>query len=186
MEPNSVMSSGQIVQNGLFWGASSEVTQWFALYTRSRHEQLVKRLLDGKGIENFLPLHERTSQWTDRKKKLSLPLFPGYLFVRIASSNRLGVLKTPGAVYIVGNGIDLLPIPEEQIASIQSLVDRGLKYDPYPYIKIGSRVRIKDGPLSGVEGVLVRKKRRSCLVISVDIIQRSVSVETDGWSVERI
>jgi transcription antitermination factor NusG len=170
----------------LFWQNATEPAEWFALYTRSRHEQLVKRLLDGKGIENFLPLYERMSQWTDRKKKLSLPLFPGYLFVHIASRNRLEVLKTPGAIYIVGNGMDLLPIPEEQIASIQSLVQKGLRYDPYPYIEIGSRVRIKDGPLNGLEGILVRKKRRSCLVISVDIIQRSVSVEMDGWKVERI
>jgi transcription antitermination factor NusG len=185
MELNYIASPSQM-EDGTYCGASGEVAQWFALYTRSRFEQLVKRQLDGKGIESFLPLYEKISQWTDRRKRVSFPLFPSYLFVRIPSRSRLDVLKTPGAVYLVGNGVELLPIPEEQISNIRSLVEKKLRYDPYPYLGIGSRVRILEGSLSGVEGILVRKKKRSCLVVSIDIIQRSVSVELDGWNVERV
>jgi transcription antitermination factor NusG len=166
--------------------ALPEQSAWYALYTKSRHEQVVKTQLDQKAIENFLPLYERVSQWKDRKKRIHWPLFPGYVFVKIVEGDRLDVLKTHGAVYIVSNGLDPLPIPEEQILSVRSFVEGKLKCDPHPYLKIGNRVRILEGPMKGVEGILIRKKNKSCLVLSVDIIQRSVSVELDGWGIEPI
>ncbi len=158
---------------------------WYAVYTKSRHEQMVKRQLDSKGIEGFLPVFSKVSQWRDRKKTIQVPLFPGYLFVRIPIVTRLHVLTAFGVVALVGDGCAPLPIPDEQITNIQKFLDTGLKYDPHPYLKVGQRVRILEGPLSGVEGILTRKKNLSRLVLSVDLIQRSVCVEIDSWKVER-
>jgi len=159
---------------------------WYAVYTRSRHEQVVKRQLDGKGIENFLPFHEKVNQWKDRKKRIQLPLFPGYLFVRILLRHRVEVLRTFGAVSIVGDGSSPLPIPELTILSIQAFIERGLGYHSHPYLAIGNRVRVIDGPLIGLEGILVRKDNKDRLVLSVDLIQRSISVEIDTWKIEQV
>ena len=159
---------------------------WFAVYTRSRHEVAVKNQLDAKGILNFLPSYTKLSHWKDRRKEIQLPLFPGYLFVKVLLNDRIDVLKSFGVVYIVGNSLGPLPVPEASIESIQSTLEQGLKIDPHPYLKVGSRVRITDGPLRGIEGILIRKKNRTLLVLSIDLIQRSVSVEMEGWKVERI
>ena len=157
---------------------------WYALYTRSRHEQLVKRQLDYKGISNFLPLYSRISQWRDRKKEIQLPLFPGYVFVRISVRERLEVLKSFGAVHIVGDGCAPLPIDEAQIENVKSFIERGIKCNPHPYLRVGNRVRIQEGPLSGFEGVLIRIKNQYRFVLSVDLIQRSVAVEIDSGMVK--
>lgn len=163
------------------WPATSA---WYAVYTRSRQERVVKDQLDGKAIENFLPTYEKISQWKDRRKAIQWPLFPGYLFVRISPWERLEVLKTHGTVCIVSNGTQLLPIPDKQIEDIRNFIEKGLKVDPYPYLRVGHRVRIKEGPLRDIEGILVRKKNKSLLVVTVELIQRSVSVELEGWKIE--
>ena len=162
---------------------STLLPEWYAVYTRSHQERVVKTQLDGRGVENFLPTYEKTSQWKDRKKLIQMPLFPGYLFVRILSVRRLEVLKAYGVVQIVGNSAGPMPIPEEQVASVKTFVEVGLKCDPHPYLKIGKKVRITEGPLEGLQGILVRKKNRSLFVISVEMIQRSVSVELEGWKI---
>ncbi|PYV42338.1 MAG: hypothetical protein DMG06_14270 [Acidobacteria bacterium] len=159
---------------------------WYALYTRSRHEQVVRNQLDDKGIQNFLPLYMKVSQWKDRRKEINIPLFPGYLFVKILVQDRVEVLKSFGAVRLVGDGYNPIPIPEEQILNIQTFLEKGLKYDPHPYLRVGNKVRILDGLLSGVEGILIRKKNQYRLVLSVDLIQRSISVEMDSWNIERL
>jgi transcriptional antiterminator NusG len=159
---------------------------WYAVYTKSRHEQLVRKQLEGKGIANFLPVYEKTSQWKDRTKRITLPLFPGYLFVKILWHERLEVLKAFGVVHIVGDGYHPQPIPEEQILNILAFRDNGFNYESHPYLNEGNKIRIVDGPLAGLEGILVRKKNQSRLVVSVDLIQRSVSVEIDSWKIERI
>lgn len=171
----------EIHENPMAWNPA-----WFAVHTRSRHEQAVKRQLDTKGIEGFLPAYKRVSQWKDRRKTVEMPLFPGYLFVRIPAMNRLEVLRAFGVVNMVGDGCAPLPIPEVQIQNIRRLLETGLKYDPHPYLQIGRRVRIANGPLSGVEGILTRKKSLSRLVVSVDLIERAVSIEIDSWHVEHI
>jgi transcription antitermination factor NusG len=158
--------------------------RWYAVYTRCHQERIVKSQLDGKDVENFLPTFERISQWKDRKKLIQVPLFPGYLFVKIALLRRLEVLNAYGAVQIVGNSTGPLPIPEEQIASVRTFVEVGLKCDPHPYLKVGTKAKIKEGPLAGFEGILIRKKNRSLFVLSVDLIQRSISVELGSWLVE--
>jgi transcription antitermination factor NusG len=167
-------------------GPSCHQPLWYAVYTRSRHEQLVQKQLEGKAIRNFLPLYEKISQWKDRKKQIHLPLFPGYLFVKILLQDRLEVLKTFGAVHLVGDGNTPLPIPEEQILSIQTLIEKGLKFDPHPYLKVGNSVRITSGPLTGVEGILIRKKNQCRLLLSVDLIQRSIAIEIDSWQIEQV
>jgi len=158
--------------------------EWYALYTRSHQERMVKTQLDGREVENFLPTFEKVSQWKDRKKLIQMPLFPGYLFVRIPLVRRLEVLKAYGVVQLVGNSTGPVPIPDDQVASVRMFVEVGLKCDPHPYVKVGRKARIKEGPLAGFEGVLVRKKSKSLFVLSVDLIQRSVSVELGSWQVD--
>ncbi len=157
---------------------------WYAVYTRSRHEHLVKKQLDHKGIVNFLPLYAKISQWKDRKKEIHLPLFPGYVFVKIAVQERMEVLKSFGAVHIVGDGCTPLPIEDEQIENVRAFIERGLACDPHPYLNVGNRVRIHAGPLRGFEGILIRMKNRYRFVLSVDLIQRSVAVEIDCSTIE--
>jgi transcription antitermination factor NusG len=157
---------------------------WYAVYTRSRFEHVVKKQLDSKGINSFLPLYARISQWKDRRKVVSWPLCPGYLFVQIAPNDRLNVQKSVGVVNIVGNQQGPLEVSEQQITAIKTFIETGLKYDPHPYLKVGRKVRVTNGPLAGLEGILVRKKNRSLFVISVEMIQRSVSVELESWKIE--
>jgi transcription termination/antitermination protein NusG len=152
---------------------------WYAVYTRSRHEKKVAGGLKDKNIEVFLPLRSVVNRWKDRRKEIQLPLFSGYVFVRILPEQKLPVLQTSGVVTLVGNGSDPMPIPEEQIASIQKLVDSGIRYDPYPYLKEGTRVLIKRGPLKGMEGVLIERRKKHLLVLSVDLIQQSAVLQVD-------
>ena len=152
---------------------------WYAIYTRSRHEKKVAASLEEKRVEVFLPLRSVLSRWKDRRKEVQLPLFSGYLFVRILREQRLPVLQTSGVVRFVGNGDGLDPVPEEQIISIQRLMESGLRYDPYPYLKEGMQVRVVRGPLKGVEGILIDKRKKHLLVLSVDMIQQSAAMQVD-------
>lgn len=152
---------------------------WYAVYTRSRHEKKVAGGLKDKNIEVFLPLRSVINRWKDRRKEVQLPLFSGYVFVRVETDQKLPVLQTAGVVTLIGNGSNPMPIPEEQIESIQKLVDSGIRYDPYPYLKEGMRVIIKRGPLKGMEGVLIEKRKKHLLVLSVDLIQQSAILQVD-------
>ena len=153
---------------------------WYAIYTKSRHEKKVADDLARKGIEVFLPLRKILSQWKDRRKEVQIPLFSGYVFVQISANERLIVLQTPGVVHFVGRNENLAePIPVDQIQSIQKLVDSGLRYDPYPYLKEGMHVTIKRGPMKGVEGILIGKRKKHMLVLSVDLIQQSAALQVD-------
>ncbi|HSP05734.1 MAG TPA: UpxY family transcription antiterminator [Acidobacteriota bacterium] len=150
---------------------------WYAVYTRSRHEKKVAAALHDRGVEVFLPLRTVINRWKDRRKELQLPLFGGYLFVRIMPEQRLPVLKVGGVVRFVGNAARPVPVPEEQIEAIRLLVESGLQYDPYPYLKEGMTITIRRGPLKGVEGILLAKKKKHLLVLSVDLIQQSAALE---------
>jgi len=160
-------------------GVESIGMNWYALYTRSRHEKKVAANLEEKRVEVFLPLRSVLSRWKDRRKEVQLPLFSGYLFVRIPREQRLPVLQTSGVVRFVGNGDGLDPVPEDQIISIQRLMESGLRYDPYPYLREGMQVRVVRGPLKGVEGILIDKRKRHLLVLSVDMIQQSAALQVD-------
>jgi transcription antitermination factor NusG len=159
------------------------VPAWYALRTRSRHEKRVHDQLAAQNIESFLPLIERWRQWKDRRKLVAFPLFPGYCFARFASGQRIAVLRASGVVQIVGNREGPLPIPDDEIASIQRLVTSTLPYDPHPYLETGMRVEVVRGPLAGLQGILVRKGSRARFVISVNLIQQAASVELDAMDV---
>jgi transcription antitermination factor NusG len=153
--------------------------EWFAVYTRPRHEKKVAEQLSNKGIEVFLPLRTVISNWKDRRKEVQFPLFTGYVFVHIVLADRLSVLRIPGVVQFVASEGKPVAIPDSQIDAVRQLVSSGLKYDPYPYVKEGMRVTIRTGPLKGVEGLVIAKRKKHLLVLSVDLIQQSASLEID-------
>ena len=158
--------------------------RWFALWTRSRHEQVVREQLHQKSIEAFLPTVTRWSRWKDRKKKIDWPLFPGYCFARFNVLERLPILKCTGVVSIVSFEGEPAPIPDFEIDGIRQLVESDLAYDPCPMIREGEMVEVKSGPLKGVVGRLMRKNEKARLVLSVDLIGQAVSVEVDAADVK--
>ncbi len=160
----------------------SEV-HWYALWTRSRHEQVVREQLERKSIEAFLPTVTKWSRWKDRKKKIDWPLFPGYCFARFDVHERLPILKCAGVVNIISFDGEPAPIPKHEIDGIRQLVESELAYDPCPLIKEGMMVEVMHGPLRGVIGRLIRKNEKARLMLSVDLIGQAVSVEVDAADV---
>lgn len=156
---------------------------WFAVWTRSRHEQVVREQLERKGVETFLPTITRWSRWKDRKKQVDWPLFPGYCFARFDALDRLPILKCTGVVNIVSFDGEPAPIPESEIVGIRQLVESDLAFDPCPLIHEGDMVEVTHGPLKGVAGRLVRKGAHARLVLSVELIGQGVSVEVDAADV---
>jgi len=161
----------------------SEKSAWCALYTRHKHEKSVSEVLEAKGFEVFFPRYESTRRWKDRRKVLSLPLFPCYVFVRGAIERRLPVLNTPGVHMIINRGERIATVPEEEIDAIRRTVEGQFKVEPHPFLRCGERVRVIRGSLEGVEGVLVRKKNLYRLILSVEMLAQSVSVEIDALDV---
>ncbi len=132
-----------------------------------------------KGIEEFLPVYQSRRRWSDRVKSMELPLFPGYLFCRLNSHRRLPLLMVPGVLHLVGIGKIPIPIEESEIAGIQAAVQSGLLAEPWPYLEVGQRVRLEEGPLAGLEGLLVGTTKQQRLVVSVTLLKRSVAVTID-------
>jgi len=159
---------------------------WFALQVRMRHETLVTEHLSGKGYEWFLPLYKSRKHWSDRVKEVKLPLFPGYLFCRFDTQNRLPILKTPGVTQIVGYNHTPVAVDENEIAAIRALVASGVPNFPCAYVELGSRVKIESGALRGMEGILTELKGKRRLVLSVTLLQRSVAVEIDSDAISVI
>ncbi|MDX1979568.1 MAG: UpxY family transcription antiterminator [Bryobacteraceae bacterium] len=157
----------------------SEEIRWFALKVRSRHEKAVAAALRAKGYESFLPLYRTRHRWADRLKTVSLPLFPGYVFTHFDDRAALPVLSTPGVVEIVGFRSRPMPVEDHEIAGLRRLTETSLCYEPHPYVRIGERVRLLDGPLRGTAGILVAVKDPPRVVLSVEMLQRSVAVEID-------
>lgn len=159
--------------------------KWHALYTRSRHEKIVTRELGKHGIETFLPLRKIKRHWSDRVKLIEEPLFHGYVFTRIPIQKKNVVLSTYGAVSFVHFGPNCpADIPDKDIAALRRFMQEDIQVDPFPYIKEGQRVYIRSGPFKGVEGFVVRKNNQCRLVISLDMLMQSVSVEIDSASIE--
>jgi transcriptional antiterminator NusG len=154
--------------------------QWFAIWTRSRHEQVVREQLARKSYDVFLPTLTKWSRWKDRKKKIDWPLFPGYCFVRFNPADPLPILKCTGVVSIVSSEGKPAAIPERELDSIRVLVGSALQFDPCPLLHEGMMVEVIHGPLKTVVGRLVRKDAlRARLVLAVDLIGQAVSVEVD-------
>jgi transcription antitermination factor NusG len=153
---------------------------WFALQVRARHELGITNYLCGQGYESFLPLYKYRKRWSDRVKEVQSPLFPGYLFCRFDPQDRLPVMKIPGVMQIVGANRVPLPVDEVEISAIQTLVASGMPNQPWPFLQVGERVRIESGSLCGIEGILMDFKGTHRLVLSITLLQRSVSVEIDS------
>jgi transcription antitermination factor NusG len=166
----------------------ADAEQWFAVHTHARHEKVAEQELRLSGITTFLPLVKEVRNWSDRRKVIELPLFSCYLFVKLVPRNdeRVRVLRVNGVLKFVGpNGIGI-PIPDEQIHAVKTLVEEQLPLCSHPFLKIGQRVRVRGGALTGVEGILVSRGRDCTLVISLDAIQRSLSVRIQGYDVEPV
>lgn len=165
-------------------GEAGALADWFAIWTRSRHEHVVCEQLAKRHIDVFLPTVTRWSRWKDRKKKIDWPLFPGYCFARFDPDNTLPILKCTGVVTIISFDGKPAPIPEREIDSIRRLVGSELQFDPCPLLHEGQQVEVMHGPLKGVVGRLMRKDgSRARLVLSVDLIGQAVSVEVDAADV---
>jgi transcription antitermination factor NusG len=157
---------------------------WYALRVRSRHEKQVSTALRLKGYEEFLPLYRSRNKWADRYKTVDLPLLSGYVFCRIDPLDMLPALVTPGVIDTVRVGKKAAVLEEAEIARLQSLASSALNFQPWPYLQVGDRVRVRDGPMSGIEGIMIQMKNSLRVVLSVDLLQRSVAIEIDrDWVV---
>jgi len=166
---------------------SGDQLRWYAVYTKSRHEKRIKEQLDGRSIESFLPLYQAVHRWKDRRVRISLPVFPGYLFVRISLlEHRLPVVAVPGVVNLVGRPGCPTPIAEQEIEALRICSVRGHRMVPHPYLIAGGRVRVRNGPLADMEGILIRQKGKSRLILSVNLIARAVAVEVDAGDVTSV
>jgi transcription antitermination factor NusG len=159
---------------------------WFALQVRARHEKNVAEMLRGKGYDPFLPLYECRRRWSNRYKLLELPLFPGYLFCRFDVHNRLPILKTPGVILVLGVAKTPVSIDNSEIDAIRTIVGSGHQTQPWPFLQVGDRVRIEQGALCSLEGILLDFRGHHRLIVSVTLLQRSVAVEIDGAAVSGV
>jgi transcription antitermination factor NusG len=165
------------------WGEQSGPASWFAAYTKHQHEKRAADLLAKKGIETFLPTYRDVRRWNDRMKTLILPLFPCYLFVRTLVDQKLDILKTPGIFHIVESDGKACMIPDEEIAALQRLV-LNESIQPHAFLNSGDRVRIVRGALTGIEGILVRVKNQHRVVVSIELLRKSLAVEIDLGALE--
>jgi transcription antitermination factor NusG len=159
---------------------------WFALRLRSNYERITATHLRERGYEEFAPSYKVEKRWSDRVKQIDQFLFPGYLFCRFDPNDRLPILTAPGVVDVVGFGKLPEHVPDAEIERIRRMVQSGLPVSPYPYVQVGQPVLIERGPLCGVEGILVEAKGKARLVVSVSLLQRSVSAEVDRHSIRPI
>jgi transcription antitermination factor NusG len=168
--------------------SSSGQERWYAVQTRSRHEKTVASLLQCYGVHTYLPLVSEVHNWSDRRKTVQVPLFSGYVFIRSIDSNEelSKVIRTEGVVSILGAGLRGTPVPNVEIESIRRLLAQKIPYQNHVFMDAGQRVRIRGGALDGVEGILLSQKSETSLVISVNMIQRSLAMRIDGYEVEAI
>ena len=158
--------------------------QWFALRVRSRCEKVVASTARSKGFEDFLPLHRRRQHWSDRSKWVEVPLFPGYLFCRLNPEDRFSLLTIRGVMHIVGVGRIPEPVDEQEILAIQHAVRSDAAVEPWPFLEAGQRVRLSNGPLAGLEGILVSTEEQLRVVVGLSVLKRSVAVKVEPDWVE--
>jgi len=166
--------------------AAQDAAGWYAVHTRHQHEKTAASNISNRGLDVFLPLYHATRRWKDRNKQISLPLFPCYLFLRGPVDRWLPVLMAPGVNRVVGFAGQPATIPCAEIDAVRQVLAGSLRAEPHPFLKCGDRVRVKSGPLEGLEGILVSKKNLFRLILSVELLQRSVAVEVDVSTVERV
>ena len=151
--------------------------RWYAAYTRANDEKRIREQLEQRAVESFLPVYETVRRWKDRRMRLQLPLFPGYVFVRMPIVDRLRVLQVPGVVRLVGFNGQLVPLPDAEVEGLKNGLAGGVHAEPYPYLTVGRRVRVKRGPFEGRQGILLRRKGKLRLVLSIELIMRSVVID---------
>lgn len=166
--------------------AVKQVAHWYAAYTTARHEKVVAQQLAERRVETFLPLYRTLHRWADRRKLVELALFPSYVFVKINPRDKLCVLQVPSVVHLVSFNGQLAELPETEINALRNGLEHDVYAEPYPYLRVGKRVRVVRGPMTGTEGILVRKKDKYRVVISIDVLMRSVAVEIDGGDLQAI
>ncbi len=159
---------------------------WLAAYTRSRHELVVANQFQQKGLDALLPTYRRLSRWSDRIRRTDTPLFPGYVFVRVGEGERHRILQTAGVVSVVCRSGKPVPLSDADVEKLRFCTANPLAIEPHPYLRVGQRVRVKHGPFLGWEGVLVEKKNSTRLVITVEQIMKSVSIDLHGADIEAI
>jgi transcription termination/antitermination protein NusG len=165
-----------------------ENSEWFAIHTKPRHEKWIAGQLIEKKVFTFLPLLQQIHQWSDRRSKVEVPMFSCYAFVRIVQSaeQRLKVLRTPGVLGFVGSEREGTPIPSEQIENLRIALREKIPCAVHPFIRIGQRVRVRGGSLNGIEGILLRQGKDQSLIVSVELLQRSVAIRVEGYEVELV
>jgi transcription termination/antitermination protein NusG len=161
-------------------------SHWYAIYTNSRHEKVVARQLTERHIETFLPLYRSWHRWKDRRKQVELALFPSYVFVKIGAQEKLRVLQVSGVVHLVSFNGQLAALPEHEIDVLRNGLENHVYAEPHPYLRVGRKVRVVRGPMAGTEGILVRKKDKYRVVLSIDVLMRSVAVEVDGGDLQAL
>ncbi len=181
----SIIANDQCM-NSRSLGEAVDQPEWYAAYTNARHEKRVTEYLSGRLVECYLPSYRSVRRWQDRRKEIELPLFPGYVFVKIAYRSRMQVLTAPGVVQIVSFDGKPAAIQESEIEALRQGLSRTSRFEPHPYLKVGRRVRVRSGPLSGMEGILLRRKDGFRLVLSIELITRSVATEVDEADVEPV
>jgi transcription antitermination factor NusG len=158
--------------------------RWYAAYTAPRHEKRVTQQMEDRRIDCFLPLYRSLRRWKDRSKQLDLPLFPGYVFVHLALQDRLQVLQLPGVVHLVSFCGTPAALPDADIESLRNGLGGDVHAEPHPYLAAGRRVRVRSGAVAGMEGILVRRKHKFRVVLSISLIQRAVAIEVDEADIE--
>lgn len=189
MLPSGASAAGNVVSSEVGYPALPAQyceARWYAAYTSAHHEKRVAAQLEVLGVEHFLPTYSSVRRWKDRRVTLQMPLFPGYVFVRMALQNRLRVVQIPGVARLVGFDGAPTALPEGEIESLRTSLASGVRAEPHPYLRAGRPVRVKSGPLGGLEGIVVRKKNGLRFVISLDLIMRSVAVEIDALELEPV
>jgi transcriptional antiterminator NusG len=176
------------VDNGPSQLVSQGALRWYALHTRARHEKAIERRLRDQGMETFVPTTIQVHRWSDRKKEVEVPLFSCYVFIRssLSEEDRTRVYRVESVHGFVGTRGSSLPIPDEQIESIQRVLTQTAPWRSYPFLKVGQRVRVRGGAMDGVEGVFLSENGDHSLIISIDAIQRSMAVRIDGYDVEPV
>jgi transcription antitermination factor NusG len=159
---------------------------WYTIRTKSRHEKVVAKQLEMDGLEFYLPTTRQSRYWSDRRKITDFPLFPGYVFVRLPhfASEKIQILRKAGVLGFVGGERGAASIPDHELSSVRLLAEKGIPCASHPYLKVGQRIRVSDGVLRGLEGILVRVGSKDGLVLSIDLIQRSLLVQLQGYSVQ--
>jgi transcription termination/antitermination protein NusG len=159
---------------------ADEPRRWYAVYTCARHEKAIARQFSDRGVAHFLPLYQAMHRWNKRSVRVSLPLFPGYIFVHTSAQDRFKPLQVPGVLHYVGTATAPSPIADEEVESLQRILVSGNDVVPHPYLSIGKSVRIHYGPLAGLCGVIERTKSGGRFIVSVEMIKRSIAIELNG------